>query len=363
MRKRRFSLIVAFLAMFAVVAAACGDDKSSTSTSTPSASACPKVAEKGDPAGKKVGLLFDLAGRGDQSFNDSAACGMDRAAKDFKIAPSESVQVKEGDRDERAKTMASKNELVAAVGFLWGTPIETAAKANPNVKFAILDAVVAQPNVYSITFAEEQGSYLVGVAAASQTKTKHIGFIGGVNNALIQKFAAGYVAGAKATNKDIKIDVQYITPDGDFTGFTAPDKGKIIADKMYGDGADIVYAAAGTSGGGMFQAAKEYTDKNGASKKVWGIGVDSNQYLTVGKDLQAYVLTSMLKRVDNGVYEAIKSFTNNTFQGGKADVFDLKRGGVGYATSGNFLTSDTIKKLDAATKDIVDGKIVVPSKP
>jgi len=363
MRKRRFSLIVAFLAMFAVVAAACGDDKSSTSTSTPSASACPKVAEKGDPAGKKVGLLFDLAGRGDQSFNDSAACGMDRAAKDFKIAPSESVQVKEGDRDERAKTMASKNELVAAVGFLLGTPIETAAKANPNVKFAILDAVVAQPNVYSITFAEEQGSYLVGVAAASQTKTKHIGFIGGVNNALIQKFAAGYVAGAKATNKDIKIDVQYITPDGDFTGFTAPDKGKIIADKMYGDGADIVYAAAGTSGGGMFQAAKEYTDKNGASKKVWGIGVDSDQYLTVGKDLQAYVLTSMLKRVDNGVYEAIKSFTNNTFQGGKADVFDLKRGGVGYATSGNFLTSDTIKKLDAATKDIVDGKIVVPSKP
>src|SRR5882672_8789270 len=99
MRKRRFSLIVAFLAMFAVVAAACGDDKTSSSTSTPSASACPATAEKGDPAGKKVGLLFDLAGRGDQSFNDSAACGMDRAAKDFKIAPSESVQVKEGDRD------------------------------------------------------------------------------------------------------------------------------------------------------------------------------------------------------------------------------------------------------------------------
>jgi len=363
MRRRRLSLFVALLAMFAIFAAACGDDKTSTSTTTPAANACPATAEKGDPAGKKVGLLFDLAGRGDQSFNDSAACGMDRAAKDFKIAPSESVQVKEGDRDERAKTMASKNELVAAVGFLWGTPIETAAKANPNVKFAILDAVVAQPNVYSITFAEEQGSYLVGVAAASQTKTKHIGFIGGVNNSLIQKFAAGYVAGAKSVNKDIKIDVQYITPDGDFTGFTAPDKGKIIADKMYGDGADIVYAAAGTSGGGMFQAAKEYTDKNGASKKVWGIGVDSDQYLTVGKDLQPYVLTSMLKRVDNGVYEAIKSFTNNTFQGGKADVFDLKRGGVGYATSGNFLTSDTIKKLDAATKDIVDGKIVVPSKP
>ena len=118
--RKRYSVLLAGLAAFSLVAAACGDDsgsKASTTTAKAAAGACPKTAEKGDPAGKKIGLLFDLAGRGDQSFNDSAACGLDRAAKDLKIAPSESTQVKEGDREERAKALASKNELVAAVGF------------------------------------------------------------------------------------------------------------------------------------------------------------------------------------------------------------------------------------------------------
>jgi basic membrane protein A and related proteins len=366
--RKRFLLLIAAVAAMSLLAAACGDDGESSSSSTGatasgSTSACPTSAEKGDPNGKKVGLLFDLAGRGDQSFNDSAACGLDRAAKDFKIAPSESVQAKEGDRAERAKAMASKNEMVAAVGFLWATPIEDAAKASPNVKFAIVDSVVAQPNVYSVTFAEEQGSYLVGAAAALQTKSKKVGFIGGVENDLIKKFAAGYVAGAKAANSAVTVDVKYITPDGDFSGFTAPDKAKVIADKMYSDGIDIIYAAAGTSGGGMFEAAKAYTDKNGASKKVWGIGVDSDQYNTVGKDLQPYVLTSMLKRVDVAIYKSIEAYTKGTFAGGKADVFDLKADGVGYATSGGFLTADTIKKIDGYKADIIAGKITVPTKP
>jgi basic membrane protein A and related proteins len=361
MRKRILVMLAAVLAL-SLVAAGCGDDGES-SGSTSGASACPKAPEKGDPAGKKVGLLFDLAGRGDQSFNDSAACGLDRAAKDLKIAPSESVQAKEGDRAERAKAMSTKNELVLAVGFLWATPIEEAAKANANVKYVIIDSVVAQPNTYSVTFAEHEGSFLVGAAAALQTKSKKVGFIGGVENDLIKKFAAGYVAGAKAANSAVTVDVKYITPDGDFTGFTAPDKAKVIADKMYGDGVDVIYAAAGTSGTGMFEAAKAYTDKNGASKKVWGIGVDSDQYNTVGKDLQPFVLTSMLKRVDVALYESIKAYVGGTFGGGKADVFDLKRDGVGYSTTGGFLTSDTVKKLEAYKADIVAGKVVVPSKP
>ncbi len=368
--RKRILLLVAALAAVSLLAAACGDDgKSTSSTATGSAgtgaaasSSCPKAAEKGDPAGKKVALLFDLAGRGDQSFNDSAACGLDRAAKELKISPSESVQAKEGDRAERAKAIVANNELIAMVGFLWATPIEEAAKANPTKKFVIVDSVVAQPNVYSVTFAEQEGSYLVGAAAALQTKSKKIGFIGGVENDLIKKFAAGYVAGAKAAEPTVTVDVKYITLDGDFTGFTAPDKAKVIADKMYSDGVDIVYAAAGTSGTGMFEAAKAYTDKNAASKKVWGIGADSDQYLTVGKDLQAFVMTSMLKRVDVAVYGAIKAFVGGTFAGGKADVFDLKADGVGYATSGGFLTADTIKKLEAYKADIAAAKITVPSK-
>jgi basic membrane protein A len=363
--RKRYSILLAGLTAISLVAAACGDDggdKASTTTAKTGASTCPKSAQKGDPAGKKVGLLFDLAGRGDQSFNDSAACGLDRAAVDFKISPSESTQVTDGDRAERAKALAAKNELVASVGFLWATPIEDAAKANPNVKFSIVDAEVKGPNVYSILFAEEQGSFLVGAAAALQSKSGKIGFIGGVENDLIKKFAAGYVAGAKAAKSSVTVDVKYISPDGDFSGFTSPDKATVIADKQYSGGIDIIYAAAGSSGGGMFKSAKSYTDKNGKDKKVWGIGVDSDQYLTVGADLQPYVLTSMLKRVDNAVYDAIKQFVGGTFPGGTTGTFDLAKGGVGYATSGGFLTADTIKKLDDYKQQIIDKKIVVPAK-
>jgi basic membrane protein A len=361
--RRRLILLVGLLLSVALVAAACGDDKGSSSTST-SSSSCPKTPEKGDPTGKKVGLMFDLTGRGDQSFNDSAACGLDRAVKDFKLNPKEYPPTGTNDRADRLKLASTTDgrELVVANGFLWATPIGDAAKAYSSVKYAIIDSVVPASNVYSITFTEEQGSYLVGVAAALKSKSKKIGFIGGVEQDLIKKFEAGFVAGAKATKSDIQIDIKYITPDGDFTGFTAPDKAQEIARGMYEKGTDIIYAAAGQSGGGMFKAAKEYTDKVGKDKKVWGIGVDSDQYLTVGADLQPYVMTSMLKRVDTAVYNAAKAFGEGTFPGGTTSVLDLKGNGVDYATSGGFV-DDIKSKIDAAKKDIIDGKVTVPSKP
>jgi basic membrane protein A and related proteins len=366
MRKRRFSLIIAFLAMFAIVAAACGDSGSASSTTlAASASACPKTPEKGDPAGKKVGLLFDVTGRGDQSFNDSAACGLDRAVKDFKLAPKEyPPSTGESDRAPRIKLAATtdNNALIIGVGFLWATPLTDSAKANPSIQYAIVDSVVTAPNVTSLVFSEEQGSFLVGAAAGLKTKTKKIGFIGGVQNELIKKFEAGFVAGVKAANKDATVQVKYITPDGDFTGFNAPDKAQEIASGMYDSGIDIVYAAAGSSGGGMFKAAKAYTDRVGQSKKVWGIGVDSDQYLTVGTDLQPYVLTSALKRVDTAVYETIKSFNAGTLKGGTTELYDTKRDGVGYATSGDFV-KDITSKLEDYKAQIISGKIVVPTKP
>ena len=152
-------------------------------------------------------------------------------------------------------------------------------------------------NVKSMTFAEEQGSFLVGAAAALKTKTGKIGFIGGVENDLIKKFEAGYVAGAKAAKPDIEVAVQYITQPPDFTGFNDPAKGKEIATSMYSDGNDVVYAAAGGSGLGVFEAASE-TGKQG---EVWAIGVDSDQYNLVDAALQPYILTSMLKKVDVAV--------------------------------------------------------------
>ena len=157
-----------------------------------------------------------------------------------------------------------------------------------------------------MTFAEQQGSFLVGAAAAMKSETGHIGFIGGVENDLIKKFEAGYLAGAKQVNPDITVDVKYISQPPDFSGFNDPAKGKEIAAAMYQGGADIVYAAAGGSGLGMFQAAKEYSDAN--NTEVCGIGVDSDQILTVGADLEPYVMTSMLKRVDVAVYNTIADY-------------------------------------------------------
>jgi basic membrane protein A len=361
--RKRLLLLVALLLSLSLVAAACGDDDDDTSTGGDggsSADACPEGPVAGKADGKPVGLLFDLTGRGDQSFNDSAACGLDRAAQDFDIKPSESEPTSDADRTERLNLLADGgNELIIGVGFLWADPLTAGAKAYPDTNFAIIDSVVDQPNVTSLTFAEQEGSYLVGAIAALESKSGKVGFIGGVENSLIKKFEAGYVAGAKAAKPDIEVEVKYITPDGDFTGFTSPDKAKEIATSMYGSGIDIIYAAAGQSGGGMFAAAQEYSEAN---DKVWGIGVDSDQYNTVGAGLEQYVLTSMLKRVDVAVYDTIKSFTEGSLKPG-VQVYDLARDGVGYSTTGGFISDDTIKKVDDYKQQIIDGKITVPEAP
>ena len=167
------------------------------------------------------------------------------------------------------------------------------------------------------------------------------------------------MAGVKHINPDIEIDIQYITEPPDFTGFTDPAAGKIVAQSMFQDGSDVVYHAAGGSGNGLFQAAKEYSEAN--NTKVWAIGVDSDQYLTAGEDVQEYILTSMLKRVDVAVYSTIEAQVNDTFEGG-VTVFDLSVDGVGYSTTGGFI-DDISDQLDDLKQQIIDGDITVPSTP
>jgi len=311
--------------------------------------------------GQKVGLLYDITGRGDKSFNDSAAAGLDKAKTDFGVIGAESTPTKSdgSDRTQRLETViAGGNNMVVAVGYLWADGVTAGAKAHPNVSFAIVDSVVAQPNVLSMVFATEQSSYLVGVAAALKSKTKHVGFIGGVHSDLIKGFQAGYDAGVHSVDPSIKIDDKYISEPPDSSGFNDAAKGKEIATGMYSGGADIVYAAAGASGTGMFQAAKEYSGKG---PKVWGIGVDSDQYYTVDSSLQPYVLTSALKKVDVAVYGAIRDYVQKNFTGGTKN-YDLKSNGVDYSTSGGFV--DDIKvKLEAAKAAIISGQVVVPTKP
>lgn len=363
MRKRkRLLLLFAMLASLSLFAAACGDDDDDGGTSAGGTEDdCPETRVAGNPDGRKVGLLFDLTGRGDQSFNDSAACGMDRAATDFDISPSESVPTGDADRPERLALLADQgNELIIGVGFLWAEHITNLAPQYPDVRFVQIDGFSEGDNVTVATFAEHEGSYLVGVAAALTSETGKIGYIGGVEQDLIKKFQAGFEAGARAANPDIEIEIEYITPDGDFTGFTSPDRAREIANRMYGDGVDIIYHAAGQSGGGMFAAAQEYSEQSG--RKVWGIGVDSDQYFTVGADLQEYVLTSMIKRVDTAVYDSVQQFLDGTLPTGEV-IFDLAANGVGYSTSGGFLSDEVIDAIEEAKQQIIDGEVEVPSVP
>ncbi len=315
-----------------------------------------------------VGLTFDLLGRGDQSFNDSAAAGIDRAVADFGISVNEVTPTDESARGTDLQLQAENADLVIGVGFSFAADAATVAAENPDVSFAIVDDAMMNfdtgepiaPNAAGLVFAEEQGSYLVGVAAALKSTTGKLGFIGGVSGiGLIEKFEAGFTAGAQSVNPDIDVTVAYITEFPDFAGFEDPARAKEIASAMYSEGADIIYAAAGLSGSGMFQAAAETTEATGT--KVWGIGVDSDQYLTVDPAVQEFVLTSMLKRVDNAVYAVTESVVNGSFEPG-AVLYDLTVDGVGYSTSGGFV-DDIVDQLEAAKASIVSGEVVVPTAP
>ena len=254
--------------VFRLVAVVAATVLAATAFVAPSATAASKV---------RVGLAYDIGGRGDKSFNDSAAAGLEAAKKKFGVTAKE-VTVTQGtdsEREDKLRLLAKAGyNPIIAVGFLYAGPIKAVASDYPNIQFGIIDdASVNLLNVAGLVFAEEQGSYLAGVAAALASKSGKVGYIGGVRIPLLQKFEAGFVAGVKATNKKATVDVKYVTEFPDFSGFNDPAKAKVIAKGMIDKGADVIYSAAGGSGAGNFAAA---TDAAKAGKKVWTIGVDSD---------------------------------------------------------------------------------------
>ncbi|MBG0568730.1 BMP family lipoprotein [Actinoplanes aureus] len=305
-----------------------------------------------------VGIAYDSAGRGDLSFNDAAGAGLDRAKKELLVQATEATTEAENDQ-ARAETLRGLaqggSNPVIAVGFLYATAVGTVGKEFPDTLFAIIDDdSVSADNVVSLLFSEEQGSYLVGVAAARATRTNRVGFVGGVDVALIHKFEAGYTAGVRSVNPGITVDVRYLSKPPDFSGFGAPDKGTAAARQLISNGADVIYAAAGGSGSGVFEAVAA------APAKVWAIGVDSDQYASAPEAVKPHILTSMLKRVDNGVFQEIQAFAKGDREGG-SKRYDLKVDGVGYATSNTALNryKDDMEK---ARYRILSGAVKVPSK-
>jgi basic membrane protein A len=355
---RRLTKIAAATAVIALAMTGCAkQDTGSSKDAAASGDIC-----KGNGNGPKVGLAYDVGGRGDQSFNDAAYAGLAKAVKDLG-ATCTTGEAQDGEpesaREDRLRQMADAGYTpIIGVGFAYSDAVNAVAPDYPKLNFGVIDGFdpdsKPNKNVAYLDFAENEGSFLVGAAAAMKTKTDHIGFVGGVHNDLIKKFEAGYVAGAKAVNPKIKVDVKYIE-ETNLSGFADPAGGKAAATAEYENGADIVYHAAGGSGSGVFDAAVA------AGKGKWAIGVDSDQWKTASAAQKPHILTSMLKRVDVATYKMIKSVKDGSPVTSYV-TYDLKANGVGYATSGGYV-DDIASKLNGYAAKIKSGQIKVPTAP
>ncbi|MFF2653235.1 BMP family protein [Streptomyces sp. NPDC058045] len=305
-----------------------------------------------DDSGKSKGvaIAYDVGGKGDQSFNDAATVGMEKAAKDFKTGQ-KAVEPSDGESDadkvQRLTELAKQGyNPVVGVGYAYAPAVKEVAGKFPKVTFGIVDDETVQlKNVADLVFHEEQASYLAGVTAAMSTKSKTVGFVGGVDVPLIHKFEAGFVQGVHDTDPKVKVKSQYLTQKAEDGGFSSPDKGKDAAQGQIDGGADVVYAAAGLSGQGVIEAA--------SAKKVWAIGVDSDQYKqdALAKYKES-ILTSATKDVAGAVYNLAKSVHDGKPATGVVRA-DLKTGGVGLADSNPEFKNNT--KLQAALKKAAEG--------
>jgi basic membrane protein A len=292
-------------------------------------------------------VIFDMGGKFDKSFNEAAYNGAEKFKAETGLPYLEFEITNESQRDQALRRMAQRADIVVAVGFGFSTPLETISAEFPDKKFVIIDSVVDKPNVESVVFKEHEGSFLVGMAAALASKTGKVGFVGGMDIPLIRNFASGYVQGGKYVDPNAQVIVNYAgtTP----AAWNDPARGGELAIGQFGQGADVVYAAAGATGLGVLQAAKD--------RSKLAIGVDSNQnYLHPGT-----ILTSMVKRVDLAVYDAMKGAKDGTWKPGLR-VLGLKEDGIAVAIDDNnrkLITADMEKKLAEAREGIISGKIKV----
>lgn len=305
-----------------------------------------------------VGLAFDIGGRDDHSFNEAAARGVENAERRLgvkaKMLTAKNAET-EADREQRLTSFAEAGyNPVIGVGFAYSRSVEKVAEDFPETTFGVVDAVPKGKNVDAMVFAEHEGSYLAGVAAALKSKTHKVGFIGGVNNALIQKFQAGFEQGVRETDPRAEVTSQYLYPNND-KGFNDPAAAKAKANGMLDRGIDVIYSAAGQSGAGAIEAVSK-------KKGAWAIGVDSDQYRQTGlAQYKDSILTSVVKNVDVAVFDLVKSVEDGKPLTG-VHAYDVKHNGVTLATSGGFI-KDIQREIDAARDKIVEGRVKVQETP
>ena len=342
MKKRKLGLLISSVVAASAVLAACGDDNGGS-----------------DKDNFSIAMVTDTGGVDDKSFNQSAWKGVKDWGKAQSLTEGDNgyaylTSKTDADYKQNLNQLVRRDfDLVFGIGYLMDDSIKEISTENPDKQFAIIDSVVDADNVASVLFKEQEGAFLVGVVAATMSKTGKIGFVGGVDIPVINRFHAGFVAGAKAVNPDIEIEVNY-------TGaFDDASKGKIAANAMYSAGIDIIFHAAGGTGNGVFSEAKERKAKD-ANAKVWVIGVDADQYEEGEVDASTNItLTSMLKGVDKAVIDIADKAKAGKFPGGEHITYGLAEDGVGLADSRGAIPKDVMKLVEEYKAKIAAGEITV----
>ncbi|HEY0460577.1 MAG TPA: BMP family ABC transporter substrate-binding protein [Pyrinomonadaceae bacterium] len=327
------------------------------------ASSCGLRTEAQKQCRIRVGIVFDIGGKNDRSFNAAAWDGVRRAEKDLPICLYDVEPGNPTSIEPAMRAFAEKNfDLIIGVGFAQGPIMQKVANDYPNIKFAIIDGVIMEAdgktpkkNVASLVFREHEGSYLVGMIAAAKSKSGVLGFIGGMDIPLIHKFETGYEEGALSVNPNIRVIDNYVGVTD--SAWNNPGKGKELALSQIGQGADVIFTAAGNSGLGAFDAVEQYGKNEQGEANKFVIGVDSNQNMVK----PGFVLTSMVKRVDNAVYDVVGEVLSGKFEGG-FHVFGLDKEGVAYSMdqyNEKLIPKDVLQKVDEAKAKIVNGEIKV----
>ncbi|MBM7579916.1 BMP family lipoprotein [Jeotgalibacillus terrae] len=358
MKKRKYGVALSMILAAGTVLAACGsDEEADTGSDEGSAGGGEGTEETSD---FKVAMVTDTGGVDDKSFNQSAWEGLQQFGADNGLEEgTDGYTYFQSNSDADYVTnmnTAVRNDfdLVFGVGFLLNQALTEVASQNPDTNFALIDDVSEGDNVASITFKEHEGSFLVGVAAGMATESDQIGFVGGVESDLINKFAAGFQAGVEAVNPDADVQIEFA---GDFNDAA---RGQQIAASMYGSGVDVIYHAAGGTGNGVFTEAKNLKQQD-PDRQVWVIGVDRDQWEEgqVGED--NVTLTSMVKRVDVAVQDISTRAMEGDFPGGEVIEYGIQEDGIAISDSQDNLSQEILDEIANYREQIVNGEIEVPS--
>ncbi|MDN7244167.1 BMP family protein [Planococcus shenhongbingii] len=350
MIKRKFGLGLSVMLAAGTMLAACGSEEGASTGDTGSG---------GEASDFSVAMVTDVGGVDDKSFNQSAWEGLQAFGEENGLKKGDGgidylQSASDADYNTNLNNLIRRDfDVVFGIGFLMEGAVKEIAEQQPDAQLAIIDAVVDAPNVASVLFKEQEGAYLAGVAAALMTETKKIGFVGGMEIPVIERFEAGFKEGVKAVDPAVEVDVQY-------TGaFDKAELGKTTANRMYSAGADIVFHAAGGTGNGVFTEAKERKEAD-PNANIWVIGVDADQY-DEGQVGDANVtLTSVLKGVDQAVIDISNKAKDGKFPGGETVTYGLAEDGVGLADSRGAIPEDVMAKIEEYKEKIASGEIKVP---